>query len=593
LALLSAFALGLAGGVALMRTDVAPPPSPVATSVEADAAQGAPPPGASTPPPAPTVAAGRAGPPDADAVTTAPTVPSIVALELTVAPPDGPPRRVDGIALATHGMVLTTLSALDGARAVRTTETPAALVVGDVLAWDPEHDLAALALHGLPAPAGRLAIDDSASLYLGLSGVLQTTRGPVGASVDAPLALLPDHTYGYRLHLDATTPAGLAALTDAQGEALLGVARVSGGAHALAWGTEVVAALLDEARRAAPMPLTALTQDFFAGSDAGRWLRFRGAVASGDAEASVALGMAVYAAFPRRQTAIAKAVDDALARLVDRALRDGRADTALELIDAVDAALPSSRARDERYAAFLLGRARPREALERVAPWLAAAPADETLRALERTALAALVAMPAAHAELLPLLERAIARDPRHAPYYVARGDLRFAGGDYAAAHADYAQALALEPALQPAHGDALDARLERAALRRDTPGLVVVPLARHGGTLSARVAVNGRPREFIVDTGASVTAVSARIAAELGIGTGGEEILVRTANGVTRARRTRIDSLALGTAQLRGVPALVVDGLDGYAGLLGLDVLARFDVDLDAARGELRLRPR
>ena len=495
-------------------------------------------------------------------------------------------RRFGAVLLAGQGVLLAPLSALDGVTRLAL-PAPLALPVGDVLAWDAEHDLVAIAVHGLPPGDATLAGE---SLYLGRECVLHTRDGIREAHVDSPLSMLADDTLGYALRLDAPAPDGLAALTDAGGETLVGIARASGGARGEAWDVAVVGALLDAAGNATGIPVTALTTTFFDATTEGRWLRYRNAVERADAETIVVLGPALHAAFPQRQARITAEVDQALDRLVIRELGAGRPDAALALVTAVDASLPASRARDVRRAGLLLRLERPREALAQLAPWLAQDPRADELLSLERAAIPALAATHPAPAELAALLDRAIARDARHAPYFVLRADLRATTGNHAGAHADYLQAIALDPRLERQ----LAPRLEREATRRDVPGTVVVPLARRGdGVVTASVTVNGLPRDFIIDTGASITAISTSLARALGVALDGPRVDVRTANGRTSAVRARIDSLALGALRLRQVPTLVIDGLDGHAGLLGLDVLARFDVDIDAARGELRLHPR
>ncbi len=571
-----AFVLGLAGGVAITHwprhattPDIAPR-EPLPDGTLEFGASRTPPATADTPP---------------TPVAPAPRPQAPLAVEF-VAYGDGPARRLGGVLLASHGVLLGPLSALDGVERLELSAPPA-LPLGEVLAWDAVHDLVAVAVRGR-AP-GAAALTDEA-LYLGRECLLHTRRGVRSAYIDSPLSRLEDETLGYALRLDAPAPNGLAALTDSDGTTLLGIARVGAGARGEAWDLATVAALLDAARGGAGVPVSTLTGAFFDATTAGRRLRYRNAVARGDAETIVALGPALLASEPRGQARITAQIEQALDVLVIRELGAGRADAALARLAAVDGALPASRARDVRQAGLLLRLERPREALAELAPWLARDPRADDLLALERASIAALAAAQPGSSELAALLDRALARDPGHAAYFALRADLRAAAGDHAGAHDDYLQAIALDPRLEPR----LAPRLERETTRRDVPGTVVVPLARRAdGVVSAGVTVNGLPREFIVDTGASVTAISSTLARALGLALDGPRVEVRTANGRTSAVRIRLASLDLGALRLREVPALVIDGLDGYAGLLGLDILARYDVDIDAARGELRLHPR
>ena len=53
------------------------------------------------------------------------------------------------------------------------------------------------------------------------------------------------------------------------------------------------------------------------------------------------------------------------------------------------------------------------------------------------------------------------------------------------------------------------------------------------------------------------------------------------------------LTSIDLAGATVRDMRAVVLEELSGYDGLLGLDFLARFDVDINAEAGEIVLIPR
>ncbi|HSF96607.1 MAG TPA: TIGR02281 family clan AA aspartic protease [Thermohalobaculum sp.] len=97
-------------------------------------------------------------------------------------------------------------------------------------------------------------------------------------------------------------------------------------------------------------------------------------------------------------------------------------------------------------------------------------------------------------------------------------------------------------------------------------------------GHFHADVAVNGTPVRFLVDTGASSVVLSRDDAARAGIDVEKLEFLieVRTANGTARAARVRLDSIALGGLEERGMTVLV-NGGDSARSLLGMDYLDRF----------------
>jgi aspartyl protease family protein len=88
---------------------------------------------------------------------------------------------------------------------------------------------------------------------------------------------------------------------------------------------------------------------------------------------------------------------------------------------------------------------------------------------------------------------------------------------------------------------------------------------------------VNGTPAEFILDTGATSVSVSASFAEHLGLKKG-QQMRAITANGITRAYATRIDSLVVGEIEERNVAASIVPNLPGNQILLGMSFLKRLD---------------
>jgi aspartyl protease family protein len=105
------------------------------------------------------------------------------------------------------------------------------------------------------------------------------------------------------------------------------------------------------------------------------------------------------------------------------------------------------------------------------------------------------------------------------------------------------------------------------------------VAIARNGrGHFDIDGRVNGRRIGFVVDTGASVVALTARDAARLGIRPppSAFTVDVKTANGVVRAAPARLDVVEIGNLQLRDVSALVVPNDALTDNLLGLSFLSR-----------------
>ena len=93
------------------------------------------------------------------------------------------------------------------------------------------------------------------------------------------------------------------------------------------------------------------------------------------------------------------------------------------------------------------------------------------------------------------------------------------------------------------------------------------------------RARVNGVEGNFMIDTGATLTAISAPLAEKAGLEPrrGGIPILLGTANGTVQAHVTTIDSLELGNIRATGTDAAVAESFGDF-NVIGMNVLARLD---------------
>ncbi|HWV51965.1 TIGR02281 family clan AA aspartic protease [Pseudorhodoplanes sp.] len=119
-----------------------------------------------------------------------------------------------------------------------------------------------------------------------------------------------------------------------------------------------------------------------------------------------------------------------------------------------------------------------------------------------------------------------------------------------------------------------------KVAVATPTPsGARIVSIGRdHRGHFQANGRVDGRQVSFMVDTGASVIALTERDADRLGIrpSRGAFTAPVQTANGVVRAAPVILNSVDIGGLVVRDVKALVVSGGGLSENLLGLSYLTR-----------------
>ena len=115
-----------------------------------------------------------------------------------------------------------------------------------------------------------------------------------------------------------------------------------------------------------------------------------------------------------------------------------------------------------------------------------------------------------------------------------------------------------------------------------------IVLQADRAGMYRAEGLINGHSVEFLLDTGATAVAVPLEVAEDAGMRLGART-QVETANGVTSAWYSRIDSIEIGTLTIADVPAVVVENLENRV-LLGMTALR--GLDFTHSGGELELRP-
>jgi aspartyl protease family protein len=127
------------------------------------------------------------------------------------------------------------------------------------------------------------------------------------------------------------------------------------------------------------------------------------------------------------------------------------------------------------------------------------------------------------------------------------------------------------------------------AMLAASSSGSEVVLQRNRDGHYVADGSINGHPVTFLVDTGATQVAMSGDLARALNLSQG-PAVEVQTANGATMGYATRLDSVQLGSIEVRDVSALVTDGISDGTVLLGMSFLKQLEF---TQRGdELILKP-
>ena len=142
----------------------------------------------------------------------------------------------------------------------------------------------------------------------------------------------------------------------------------------------------------------------------------------------------------------------------------------------------------------------------------------------------------------------------------------------------------------------------QRLTLRMDSPvsvggspapasGSRIVLPATSGGHFMALGSINGRAVNFMVDTGATVVALSVADAERVGLAyKDGQRVTVRTANGEVGAWRVKLNSVRIGDVDVADVDAVVSPQAMPFV-LLGNSFTSRFSMRRDGDQMVLERR--
>jgi aspartyl protease family protein len=139
----------------------------------------------------------------------------------------------------------------------------------------------------------------------------------------------------------------------------------------------------------------------------------------------------------------------------------------------------------------------------------------------------------------------------------------------FAAILVGYSYRFELNAVVQRVAGDLLGERGQTVG------GTLRVPMAPDGH-FWVRARINGHEQRFLIDSGATTTALSteAADAADLTIESGGLPVVIETANGAVRAKRTSIRRLSLGPILSKDLVAVVSPAF-GEMNVLGMNFLS------------------
>ena len=126
------------------------------------------------------------------------------------------------------------------------------------------------------------------------------------------------------------------------------------------------------------------------------------------------------------------------------------------------------------------------------------------------------------------------------------------------------------------------DPRLDVAVPQLGLPQQVVeggetrIPISPDGH-FWLRAEINGVPANFLVDTGATVTAVSQGLADKAGLEPrpGGIPVRISTANGTMEAQISNAETLSFGNIEAQGIDVVIAPNM-GSTNVVGMNVLSR-----------------
>lgn len=193
---------------------------------------------------------------------------------------------------------------------------------------------------------------------------------------------------------------------------------------------------------------------------------------------------------------------------------------------------------------------------------------------------------------LVDLYQKLVILHPDHIPYSLKLATWQILAGDFYAAEQSLVSTV--NDARYAQRTEALREELARARMEQENPSLRV-PLKQIGKHYVAELLIGeNRLAQMMIDTGASLSVVKSTVMAEV---SGWEQIgvlTINTANGEVQGQRLLMPRMQLGDLALERVEmgVLPLESLK-FDGLLGMDILGRFEFFIDQQQSELLLRPR
>ncbi len=502
---------------------------------------------------------------------------------------------ISGLLIGSDNWLVLPVAALLGANQATFRAGESELPATAVVAVLPSAGLVALRT---PAgtPAGFALSPEVSNLQIGREmRVISAGASALSGWVDSPAQQDQNGEYTYAVQTDGLSPQPLAALLD-DGHQLLGVAVAGPAADAdsgqmQAYDVEAVQRLLATRSRMREQSIAEFARTFFTQTSEGLLIALTAAAAAGEHQQVIRIAPQIIDLSWQMRERVSPLLELAYVEVAGQALARADQARAGQLLNDAAAVLewsPERRLLAARLAADQGELEQALEQLQRVAidqPHLA-----EQMRRYRRELISsALDGERLTGEQAIGLLSREVRSDRDFAPWYAWLGLLQHEAGRYPQAFEAMQRARGLDPSLE----NELGPLMASAGQRLRTPGLTVVPVLSNGNSLYVHTAIEGSARQlrFLLDTGASYTAISPQLAQEIGLDLRrGQTVMLSTANGLVSAPLLAVPSLRLGDAVVNNVEVVVLDSLSRYDGLLGLSFLNHFNMDLDRGLNELTL---
>ncbi len=129
-----------------------------------------------------------------------------------------------------------------------------------------------------------------------------------------------------------------------------------------------------------------------------------------------------------------------------------------------------------------------------------------------------------------------------------------------------------------------------------NNPTEAVIPLVRYGNQYLVNTQIEGYPARLLLDTGASLSGLSASYTAKYpALVKATKPIRLNTASGTRDSVLFTVTQIGIGNLVFNQhiLAQLPMDNSLGFDGLLGIDILGRFDFVIDQNTATLKLKPR